>query len=857
MFNKIKTFIKENRFVFLTFVLGIIVISVIYTLQKIAPFGNNSMLDVDFYHQYGPLLNEMYDRVKSGETFLYSFNTGGGIPFYRNFLNYLSSPFNLIMFFFKKENIVMAFSIIIGLKAVFAATFMALFLKKGFNKNNILICVFGILYAFSGYFCAYYWNIMWLDGMVFLPIITYGIKLIVDGKKPFVYIFSLTIMLFANYFIGYMICIWSVLFFVGYFIYKGDFKIKNILKKGFIFFISSLLSAGLIAFFLLPLYDSLSSISATTDSFPSFSYNFNFFDYLFNHFTGVSRTVFASDPLPLPNVYPGLLSLVLILTLFLNNKINFKVKIITIISVLVFLVSFMINDVDFIWHAFHVPNDLPYRYSFIYTFLLVTIAYYASLKIDSCSFKKVNVCFLVIIVLLLIANKFGFKNLYFNAFLTCLLVSFIYLLIYLLSRVEKVPKVFLKMVLVIVVLGEVIFGINHNWLINHDIASFMSGKKEFSKMIKSLRQSDNDLYRIERTDNLTLNDGAWFDYYGISTFSSMAYENVAKAQRMLGLAGNNINSYYYKNVNTPVYNTMFSVKYLIGTNFVNNYYETLYDNDFSVNMYNYTLPFVYMVNDDVLNWDLVSYMPFHNQENFAFLSSGINNIYEDIFVEEVMGATINDFSKSTNGEFYYDALDTKITFLLDNPKKQNLYFYVGGANVDSFEINGNYYGITPDEYYTLDAGVFDEGKVEVIINLSSNEPNYLKFYAYSLNDDKFKAFYDVLSRGSLRVKRYGETYIEGTINAEKKKLAFTTIPYDEGWEVFVEGKKVETRTIADAFLSFDVPEGEHTIILKYYPKKMKMGLAISLLSIFALILLFFLMNKGKISSLKKKDKINV
>ena len=102
MKDKIMKYIKDNKWILFTFLISSVVISIIYILQKIAPFGNNSMLDVDFYHQYGPLLNELYDRIKSGETLLYSFNTGGGIPFYRNFLNYLSSPFNIVLFFFRK-----------------------------------------------------------------------------------------------------------------------------------------------------------------------------------------------------------------------------------------------------------------------------------------------------------------------------------------------------------------------------------------------------------------------------------------------------------------------------------------------------------------------------------------------------------------------------------------------------------------------------------------------------------------------------------------------------------------------------------------------------------------------------------
>ena len=59
MIEKIKKNITNNKWIYITFLISTIIISVIYTLSKIAPFGNNSMLDVDFYHQYGPLLNEL------------------------------------------------------------------------------------------------------------------------------------------------------------------------------------------------------------------------------------------------------------------------------------------------------------------------------------------------------------------------------------------------------------------------------------------------------------------------------------------------------------------------------------------------------------------------------------------------------------------------------------------------------------------------------------------------------------------------------------------------------------------------------------------------------------------------------
>ena len=147
---------------------------------------------------------------------------------------------------------------------------------------------------------------------------------------------------------------------------------------------------------------------------------------------------------------------------------------------------------------------------------------------------------------------------------------------------------------------EAIYGICINWDINHDIKNFMSDKKPYQSLISKIKKNDNDLYRIEKTDYLTLNDGAWYNYSGISTFTSMAYESTAKAQRNLGLAGNNINSYYYKDYNTPVYNTMFNIKYLLGDYIENEYYVPIYSKDsYNAIGYNYSSQIAYAVSNDI------------------------------------------------------------------------------------------------------------------------------------------------------------------------------------------------------------------------------------------------------------------
>lgn len=849
MKNKLLKFIKKNKWLILTFLISSFIMSLIYTFNKIAPFGNNSMLDVDFYHQYGPLLNELHDRVLQKESLLFSFNTGMGIPFYRNFLNYLSSPFNIILFLFKKEHIVMAFSFIIALKAITASCTMNYFLSNKFKTNNILTVGFSLLYAFSGYFCSYYWNIMWLDGMVFLPLIVLGITKLIDEEKPMFYIISLAVMLFSNYFIGYMICIFSVIYFLGYFIYKGNFNKKNILKKFIMFFTSSLLAGGLVAFMLIPLYYSLSSISATKDSFPSFEFNFNILDYMFNHLQGSNRTVFASDSLPLPNVFCGMLTLSSILMLFINKDIKLKTKIFSIIALIMFFLFFNINILDFMWHAFHVPNDLPWRYSFIYVFILITIGYYSMLKIKTMDNFKVTIVFMVMFVFSMLSQKLEFINLDANKTLICLLILLLYYLVYLGLNIKKVPKIIFGLIFIFIVSFECIYGITSNWKIDHDIKDFMFSKKYIEDLVKHAKDTNLGLYRMEKNDYLTLNDGAWYDYRGINTFTSMAYEDVSIFQRDFGMAGNDINSYYYKELQTPIYNTAFNVNYVMGDYINDNYFELDYNNeDYNLNKFKYPTSIVYMTDKYLKDWKLVDGEPFINQNNFVVLSTGNNNIFKPLQVKSISGASIyeEEFYNNSNGFFTYELEEnsSSINLTLANDENRSIYLYISGRDVTGYYVDEKYYSITSDEYFITGLGN-KENDINIEIKVDKNTFGDLKLYAYYIDDNVFNDYYNYLKDGLLDISYYDDTTIIGEITAKNNQIAFTTIPYDKGWNVYVDGKKVETMKIANAYLAFELEEGKHNIKLKYSPYLMNFGIFISILSLGTLIIYRFYKRKRK------------
>ena len=499
--KKILKKIKENDYLIYTFLISIIVIGVIYKLQEVTPFGENSLLKIDFFHQYGPMLAELYDRIHSGENLIYTFNTGLGLPFFRNFFNYLSSPFNIIIFFFKRENLLLSYSILIGMKAALAATTMTYYLKKKINANKYLLIGLGLLYTFSAYFGAYYWNIMWTDGMIFLPLITLGIENIIDKQNGLLYTLSLAIMLYTNYFIGYMICIFSVIYFIAYSIIK-KVKFKKFFKYGIKFAICSLTAGMLVAWALIPMFESLMSTSATGGTMPSSQYyDFTIIEFIKNHITGVTPTVLASDITNSPNVSCGILSIALFLSFLFNSNINLRKKIIYTGILILLLISFYVAQLDYIWHAFHVPNDLPYRYSFIYTFILLIISGYALKNIKKISLPKAILIYIICILYLTYIKLTNFPNITNKMLNINYILITTYFLIYSLYHLyPRYKKLTISLTIILIGL-ECIICINNNWNISQNLENFYFSYNDINNSIKTIQKKDKELfYRTEKND---------------------------------------------------------------------------------------------------------------------------------------------------------------------------------------------------------------------------------------------------------------------------------------------------------------------------------------------------------------------
>lgn len=886
----------KNRYVFLTTVLATACIAVIYVIFSVFPFGSITVMRMDLYHQYGPLFAELYDRIVEHKSLLYSWITGGGSSFLGNYLNYLSSPLSFLIFLFDKEDISYAITFIVAFKCILSATSFSYYLKKSFNKDNYFLSAFGILYAFSAYFLAYYWNVMWLDAMIMLPLIALGIEKIFKTGDIKLYTVSLVILFFANYYMGYMCCIFAVLYFFVCFIntYSNDGKLNEnavyekkystkalmnnvFINRGVKFAFASIIAALICAITLVPVFMILKNSSATSGTFPqTFKSYFDLLDLITSHFALLETTIRSSGDNVLPNIYTGILTFILLPLFLVNNKIKLKEKATYVVLIIFFVFCFNNNCAEYIWHAFHFPNDLPYRYSYMYSFIIAVMGYktilnFKGIKVKDIAYTGLAIISFVIVCQKFLTNKMTNSTIYATIIFVTLWCGFLFLL-----KNKNAQKKTVSFVLVTFILCETIISSIVGLPLNQDNKNYKENYKTYTDAINYIDNKDSGFYRTELCYLNTRMDPAYYGYNGISVFSSMAYESYSQLQSSLGMQSNKVNSYTY-NTQTPVYNMMFNIKYLIQTDVSlapsSNLYKKIYTtSDKKSNVYEskYNLPIAYCVNSKIDDWVTDEGNPFEIQSDFVKLATGYSNVFKPVEYNSTDFDAVSGDDVTENGTYWLEKSDSSSnygteTVSLSPTIDGNLYLYVKSSDLKTITVNSEKVSdITQsmEDAYILDLGYHNKGD-EVLVSLDASkmesESTSFDFYCYTADDTVVKNMYNSLAGNSLNVESYSDTTIKGTVKAKENCYLYSSIPYDDGWSVYVDGKKAETFEIGGTLLAIELTPGQHKIEYKYFPVGFLYGIIISAVTVFGLCG-FYIYNKSSLKlnkSKRRKDKIIV
>lgn len=864
-------------------VLALVIMSLGYTYLGMWPLGKESAMILDMHHQYAPLLSKMSDMYKNGGNIFYSFDVGLGSSFIPMFGYYLASPFNLLLCLFPENFLPEGVLIVTLIKNMLTASAFAVCVQYIYRRRNAAIPVVSVMYSSMMYLLAYSWNIMWLDVIMFAPLVVMAFEHLMRRGKYLPYVLSLCYILYANYYIGFMVCVFLVLYFFAYLLrdrHSGT-EIKTALVR---FAVGSLVGGGIMMFMLLPIYFGLGATSASTanSSLPEFGSNFNILD-IFNRFLyDVTPTNRSGN---LPNVACGILAFVAVPLFATLKKIPIRRRIAYLGMFFVILFSMAINYLDLIWHGLHSPNDLPFRYSFLCSFVMLLMAYEVLLHIREVGLIQVGVTAVSLGAYLFVEQRFGTQELGASTIFVSALLILIYCAV-LISVSEKFITVRTAYALIAVAVaaelvtntGNVFVSLNsqeyytdHSNYLDNDETVLI--ERTVARM-NQISGGENVFCRSELLPRKTLIDSALFGYDGLSVFCSSTYYSVTRFMNSLGYQTNGVNSYLYKSFIAPVDNLM-GIKYLaIDVDLQNHAQlerissETYKGGNYYIYKNRDALPLAYAVSPETRNYGFSYYNPVQTVNS---LYKTLTDTDGDIYYVNPVFVADNQLGATNNGNSFYIPDKGSVTFNISIEKAGQCYIYVDCYSAKLISVASPNLSTTvqANEPYLLDGGSLSAGQT-VSVTVTCEAACSGNVYAVTLDSEVYQADLALLADEGLEVTDFSDSHIKGNITAFSDSTLMTTIPYDKGWTIRINGEKVDTYGIMKdtdklsegndsegALLACDLPAGVNTVELSFTPVGFVPGVIISVISLVLFVFLIVCTRRRKVDEQELEYRIEL
>lgn len=902
------------------FLIPAIIMLSIYIALGHKPFGDFCILTLDLNAQYVYFYEALREFFYGDASLLYSFSRSLGGEFMGIYAYYIASPLSYIVVLFPKSMMLFALLFLTVIKIGLCGLSFGFYLHKQtkeIDKNKIIL--FSTMYALSAYAITYQNNIMWLDGLFLLPILTYSVEKMIKEKKYLLYIGTLALMMISHYYIGYMLCWYTFFcFFFTYFkeasseINPGKEKfhfVKSLLRIGF----SSALGIGIASFVIGAAYYSLQfGKSEFTDPSWDAVANFELFDLFPKLLPGSYDTVMHEG---YPLLYCGVLALLLIPIYFMAKKISGREKIaygaFTILYV--FILSF--NPTDLVMHGFQEPNCLNYRYSFIVIFLMLTMAYKAFCEIEDHSPKKIFATGAIILVLITIAQKMSFPNFIIQdkegqeyGFIANKL-PFIWVVMFSIIAVFAIGAAtcyFIKsqnrklasQVLLVAVCIELFLNgmvllcsmrLNIGWATYSSYADYF---KDLRPVVDMVQESDKTFYRSEKTTHRCTNDNMALNIKGLSNSTSTLNQ---KAIDLLNYLGYYADAHWTQYLgSTVITDSIFGIKYIYSNlrnadnkeslaqnEFMDVFYEKVAENyQYYAYKNPYALGIAFGVDEAIKNLETTLTYDYETKEGYKnpfevqneLLNTLLGNTEEEEIINffnpivlkkntNIIGAsgTVGAGTEysATASDIDEDMVEFKFTVENDGP----LYLFIPTGYERSFTIfiDDKFYVSNSDYSRIIFLGQREAGEeMSVKFRLDENKLYFFKEtnYLYTLDMQAFEqAYFELAKTNLITTEESTDDHIFGSITTyESNKTIMTTIPYDEGWKVYVDGNRVDTYAVyGDCLMAFDIENaGDHNIELKYLPDLYVVTGIISTIST-AIFILLIVINYRK----KKKTPIAV
>ncbi len=788
---------------------------------RVAPFGERTLLMYDMRSQYVSFYGGLKHALESGQGIGYTLgmqlgSSSAGLAAY-----YLLSPFNLIFLLFPIQSLDVAVTLVTGLKIGFCGlTFCLCARDRGCETPETPLL--SLSYALCGYVGVFFHNLMWLDGVLLAPLVYAGIRRILEGRGTALYVASLAAAVVTCYYIGYMLCIFSVLVFATALLFMPQRRKASARFAG-----ASLLAGSLSAFVWVPALLSLKGGKAAFQ-WPAAGLRLTPLDALLQLRTDAfSLADITYGP---PNLFCGMLA-VLLFAFFTAHRSAERRKRVPILLLLLSLLLFLCeNFLCTLMHGLNEPTWFPYRFSFLFSFVLVLGAQEEMKTAEGLSRRKIGVAAGVILAAYALCAlrmpDVSLKGFLWDAGLLLLCALGLW------ARGMRRGRLGVLALAVVLSVGGNAAVTLQKLLPMGATTAFCDEQGETERAVRTVSRADPGLYRMENAQALNVNDPLMHGYAGLTHYSSMLRYDVRFFLRTLGYRDNGIFARYAQGASLAS-DALLGIRYVLSeAPLYAGQQETLFGNVWR-NPYALPLAFACEAPDALASSDSE---PFRRlNEIYGALAPEGEAVFKrhdgavEMRLDGALEAEAGAYAVS-DGAAYGDVVLT-----LTAQEEAPLYLYVPLDGYDC-EIGLLVEGVAKDAYQsegcfsTRYLGTFAQGeRVEIRLRLMGGQAKMRPAQLYYEDTNALAQVSEALAAGGVEWERFTQDGGTGRFSAGRDGTLLFTLPYDAGFSLYIDDKPVQAVEKLGLFLSADVTAGEHSIRFSYRPQGLLAGLCFSAL----------------------------
>jgi len=330
---------------------------------------------------------------------------------------------------------------------------------------------------------------------------------------------------------------------------------------------------------------------------------------------------------------------------------------------------------------------------------------------------------------------------------------------------------------------------------------------------------------------------------------------------------------------TPVSDSLLGIKYVMNKEKPFYNYDFLFTKN-AIEVYEnpYALSIGYMVDDSITELGFSGVDPFITQN--LLLGTMVNTederFFKKIYVDEIdyENCAVISNGAHTKYEPIVKGNDCYIEFKLTAVEDGVVYCFFPSSyerEVNVWLNQDNFMGtfFEGDNYAIMELGEFEKGEEFYVKTTLTKDECYMRDHLfYYFDEAAFSAAIDELKDGQWNITEFTDTYIKGEITAGENEIMFTSIPYEPGWKIEVDGVETEAvklvkptqqtkpdETKKYAFIGIEVPPGTHTVTMRFMPDYFIIGILVTLVGAAAVFVIWIFERRSKKLLLNKLHEI--